>query len=684
MLAKLKMQTRKIQLEKLSWYLFRDIFDNKDKEELIVLIYDRTEFIASVTLGDFQNIYSEADFWCFCKYEMVRDWCECDTNAEKLFDIYKSYRYILAENPKEVSDFCEVFGRTAVLGARELENIYYEMNDYLKSFGVASYIVQIPTSDDIPIENRHMECNFWLSHGFNWTGKDSVIKDNCRKISNRTYEDMTQEMRKHHIAPEILGKDYDNQIFLAGPCIVNGQENFQGESLMEILHQLLEEMNICYKLVKVYSTGALSEVTKKILEYNIKKNDIVIFMDSIFKKYDLNLSYLYNKKQDKWLYMDEPIHSTRYGNELISEALVSKIIRPNYEENCVEKSENTVLYQGERQISNINERDLAAYVSTLSAYKKQGENLCGAIVMNCNPFTLGHRYLIEYASGSVDVLYIFVVEEDSSMFSFEDRICLVKEGVKDLENVIVISSGRVIISRDTFQGYFNKKNAGGYTDASKDIFIFGKYIAPALNIRIRFVGTEPSDEVTRSYNEQLKQQLPEYGIELMEIERRRINGLVISASTVRQFFLEKDWHKISELVSKQVLCFLQTKAETVENKDSDMAEKCFGEIIRFMEEHERVIWYGTGKNAEILIERMGDKLKEKILFCDKNAEGKNYAFHGKKVLDPSTLYLNCKDDYIFITSPVWGREIFRDLFEHGFDPWKIMCNRADWAALSDG
>lgn len=65
MLAKLKMQTRKIQLEKLSWYSLRDIFDNKDKEELIVLIYDRTEFIASVTLGDFQNIYSEADFGVF-------------------------------------------------------------------------------------------------------------------------------------------------------------------------------------------------------------------------------------------------------------------------------------------------------------------------------------------------------------------------------------------------------------------------------------------------------------------------------------------------------------------------------------------------------------------------------------------------------------------------------------------
>ena len=62
--------------------------------------------------------------------------------------------------------------------------------------------------------------------------------------------------------------------------------------------------------------------------------------------------------------------------------------------------------------------------------------------MNCNPFTLGHRYLIEQASEKVDHLYVFVVEEDKSFFPFSDRIGLVKKGTADLKNITVKPSGK--------------------------------------------------------------------------------------------------------------------------------------------------------------------------------------------------------------------------------------------------
>ena len=38
-----------------------------------------------------------------------------------------------------------------------------------------------------------------------------------------------------------------------------------------------------------------------------------------------------------------------------------------------------------------------------------GSGTVGAIVMNCNPFTMGHRYLIETAASQVDRLYVFVL-----------------------------------------------------------------------------------------------------------------------------------------------------------------------------------------------------------------------------------------------------------------------------------
>ena len=100
----------------------------------------------------------------------------------------------------------------------------------------------------------------------------------------------------------------------------------------------------------------------------------------------------------------------------------------------------------------------------------------GAVLMNCNQFTLGHRYLIEQASKIVDQLYVFIVEEDKSFFPFSHRIRLVKEGTSDLKNIRVISSGKYMISLLTFPVYFIKddKTDKISIDCSKEVTIFGK------------------------------------------------------------------------------------------------------------------------------------------------------------------------------------------------------------------
>ncbi len=52
--------------------------------------------------------------------------------------------------------------------------------------------------------------------------------------------------------------------------------------------------------------------------------------------------------------------------------------------------------------------------------------MSGAIVMNANPFTLGHLYLAEYAAARCHILHVFVVEEDRSIFPFPIRLELVR------------------------------------------------------------------------------------------------------------------------------------------------------------------------------------------------------------------------------------------------------------------
>ncbi|MDO4191499.1 MAG: adenylyltransferase/cytidyltransferase family protein, partial [Bacteroidales bacterium] len=45
-----------------------------------------------------------------------------------------------------------------------------------------------------------------------------------------------------------------------------------------------------------------------------------------------------------------------------------------------------------------------------------GNGVQGCIVMNCNPVTKGHVYLIETAAKQVDTLHVFCVKEDASVF----------------------------------------------------------------------------------------------------------------------------------------------------------------------------------------------------------------------------------------------------------------------------
>lgn len=184
----------------------------------------------------------------------------------------------------------------------------------------------------------------------------------------------------------------------------------------------------------------------------------------------------------------------------------------------------------------------------------------GALVMNCNPFTLGHRYLIEEASKVCKEVIVFIVEEDKSLFPFEFRYNLVKEGTKDLENVEVIPGGEYIISSATFPTYFireddTRSRAHGEIDAG----IFGKYFGEKFNIKKRFVGEEPYDEVTRAYNEALKSTLPNHGIELVEIRRKEQGGSFISASRVRELIRQDKFEDAKDLIPTVTFEFLNSE-----------------------------------------------------------------------------------------------------------------------------
>ena len=169
----------------------------------------------------------------------------------------------------------------------------------------------------------------------------------------------------------------------------------------------------------------------------------------------------------------------------------------------------------------------------LAQTRREGERIA-AVVMNANPFTLGHRHLVERAACENDVVHLFILSQEAGPIPFRVRRQLVHAGVADLPNVICHDSDAYIISSATFPSYFLKDEEEVVrTQAALDLAVFGK-IAAALGIQRRYVGEEPTSRTTCLYNEVMARAMPEMGMECHIVPRVEADGRIISASTVRQ------------------------------------------------------------------------------------------------------------------------------------------------------
>lgn len=179
--------------------------------------------------------------------------------------------------------------------------------------------------------------------------------------------------------------------------------------------------------------------------------------------------------------------------------------------------------------------------------------LRGVVVMNCNPFTLGHRYLIEQAAKQVERLFVMVVREDCSLFAYAERKAMVEQGVAHLENVTVIDGSEYAISQATFPTYFLKRlDDAADTQMLLDLDLFSRHIAPALGATVRFVGTEPTDRLTRRYNQLMHEVLAD----VREIVRLEKEGNAVSASRVRKAMEHGDMSTIRQLVPPTTLPYI--------------------------------------------------------------------------------------------------------------------------------
>lgn len=255
-----------------------------------------------------------------------------------------------------------------------------------------------------------------------------------------------------------------------------------------------------------------------------------------------------------------------HKGEAIANTLVSHLISHANQEgyNCIKlftKPKNRQLFESlsfrllaEAPEAILMETGIGGISNTVKALKKTREDgERGVIVMNCNPFTLGHRYLIEQAAKQVERLYVMVVREDCSLFAYTERKAMVEQGVADIENVNVIDGSDYAISRATFPTYFLKRlDDAADTQMRLDLDLFRRHIAPALGATVRFVGTEPTDQLTRRYNQLMHEALTD----VREIDRLAKDGNAVSASRVRKAMEQGDMNTIRQLVPPTTLPYI--------------------------------------------------------------------------------------------------------------------------------
>lgn len=375
---------------------------------------------------------------------------------------------------------------------------------------------------------------------------------------------------------------YEHTIHIYGRCGVFGYAVEDADSLPSLMQKELISRGHKIRIINHGLWGGLDEyLNNNFLNDSIgmKGDDIVLFymkhidMPLLTKLVEHGVYYKditdewHDKKSVDTTFFNQPGHMNVHGYSIVSNIICDdleasefsgkvpvstvKLIQTNNLNNYLKSQKNTHF-----------EQEIAQYVQNIiQQYPLHGLSNCGAIVMNCNPFTKGHRYLIEIASKSVERLYVFVVEKDKSFFKYDDRLEMVQKGIDGLSNIVAVPSGKFIISAYTFPEYFMKDYVKEKNfDASLDLETFCKFIAPPLRITKRFAGEEPFDPVTKNYNDFMKKLLPSFGIEFYEIPRFAIdNERVINATTVRRLLKERNLKELREYVPESTYTVLVEK-----------------------------------------------------------------------------------------------------------------------------
>lgn len=347
----------------------------------------------------------------------------------------------------------------------------------------------------------------------------------------------------------------ERTVWFFGPCLMVGAYVEDKHTIESFLQERFNREGFSCKVVNCGCFETTYQRMIRLVSTPMKPGDVaVLYVDNLqipgVESIDLTDVLDRNNVPAGWL-LNQPLHGNHKVNQIYADELFDRMVRGGVLTSKASKEESKISVTREFAVNTLY---LDVYYDDF--HPKEGE-VVGSVGMHGNPFTLGHRYLIETASKQVDRLFVLMIEDELGLFSYAERFAMAVEGTKDLPNVRIVTGGPFQATRNVFREYFVQVEPSDIRESAVvDTQIFAEAIAKRLGITRRFLGDERHNPKMQFFNELMKEMLPDYGIEVIEIPRAQAGGRSISASLSREAAANGDRETLLANVPKSTLKFL--------------------------------------------------------------------------------------------------------------------------------